>query len=282
MFKDNFVVALKVNGKVLREGEDSVKVPFNTEYSIFLKNLESKKAVVKIFVDGEDVLDGKKLIVHPNSDLELEGYFKDTAAKNKFKFIEKTKQIEDFRGNRIDDSLIRVEFWFEKDKPIVQDVLHHHRDIYHSWWWGYPYSPQLWWGYPYSPQLRSPWDTFRYDYPDITWNTTGGGTSSASFDINNQDSQINCNYSNSFENNTFNEDGITVKGQEINQQFGQGYTSDLEEQSHVIILKIKGFVFDKKKVETPLFVNDKLICKICGTSNRSIYKHCTNCGALLE
>ena len=272
MFKDNFVVALKVNGKVLREGEDSVKVPFNTEYSIFLKNLESKKAVVKISVDGEDVLDGKKLIVHPNSDLELEGYFKDTAAKNKFKFIEKTKQIEDFRGNRIDDSLIRVEFWFEKDKPIVQDVLHHHRDIYHSWWWGYPYSPQL----------RSPWDTFRYDYPDITWNTTGGGTSSASFDINSQDSQINCNYSNSFENNTFNEDGITVKGQEINQQFGQGYTSDLEEQSHVIILKIKGFVFDKKKVETPLFVNDKLICKICGTSNRSIYKHCTDCGALLE
>jgi len=272
MFKDNFVVALKVNGKVLREGEDSVKVPFNTEYSIFLKNLESKKAVVKISVDGEDVLDGKKLIVHSNSDLELEGYFKDTAAKNKFKFIEKTKQIEDFRGNRIDDSLIRVEFWFEKDKPIVQDVLHHHRDIYHSWWWGYPYSPQL----------RNPWDTFHYDYPDITWNTTGGGTSSASFDINSQDSQINCNYSNSFENNTFNEDGITVKGQEINQQFGQGYTSDLEEQSHVIILKIKGFVFDKKKVETPLFVNDKLICKICGTSNRSIYKHCTNCGALLE
>jgi len=204
----------------------------------------------------------------------LEGYMKNNIARNKFKFIEKTKQIEDFRGNRIDDSLIRVEFTFEKDEPLIQDVIHHHRHrhVYDYWWWGYPYSHPL----------QSPWDTFHYDYPEITWNTTGGGTSSASFDINSQDSQINCNYSNSSENNTFNEDGITVKGQEINQQFGQGYTSDLEEQSHVIILKIKGFVFDKKKVEAPLFVNDKLICKICGTSNRSVHKFCSNCGVFLE
>ena len=281
MFKDSFVVALKVDGKVLREGKDgSVKVPFGTDYSMLLKNLESKKAVVKISVDGEDVLDGKKLIVNSNSDLELEGYMKNNIASNKFKFIEKTKQIEDFRGNRIDDSLIRVEFTFEKDKPVVQDVIHHHhhRHVHDYWWWRNTY--------------HYPWDTFHYDYPYTSWDSGGSGgsqrgSSSAAisssnegnYTVNNQNVSLNNTI---FGNDDFNEEGITVKGSVINQQFAQGYTNELEEQSHVITLKIKGFVFDKKKVEIPFFVNDKLICKTCGESNNSTHKFCKNCGTFLE
>jgi len=44
----------------LRENKDEVNIGFGQEYSIYLKNLDSKKAIVKISVDGTDVLNGNQ------------------------------------------------------------------------------------------------------------------------------------------------------------------------------------------------------------------------------
>jgi len=300
MFSDKFVVALKVDGKVLREKGSSVQIPFNTEYSILLKNLESKKAVVKISVDGEDVLDSNKLIVFPNAEIELDGYMKDSIAKNRFKFIEKTKQIEEYRGNRVDDSLIRVEFWFEQDEPIVTHTYNHHHN-YNQYDYYYPWY--IYHGYP--------WGVWHPNGGTVTYTSSDGsgfnnGNKSitlpnedfGNFDdngFNNGNNPITVNNMSFTENSVSsvfsadnltlgntNEDGITVKGTEINQEFNRGYTRELESQSHVITLKIKGFVSDKKKVKAPLFVNDKPICGTCGEKNDSTHKYCKNCGTFLE
>jgi len=114
VFKEKFVAVVKVDGKILREHNGIVTIPFGKEYSILLKNLNSVKSVVKISIDGKDVLNGDQIIISPNNSTELEGFLKGKCVSNKFKFIQKTKDIQDFRGDRVDDGIIRIEYKFEK------------------------------------------------------------------------------------------------------------------------------------------------------------------------
>lgn len=123
MYKDNFIVALKHKGKVLRELDDIVELPFGSEYSIMLKNKNSVKAVTSIEVDGENALDNKRLIVKPNDSVELKGFMKGNKVHNNFKFINKTKEITDYRGDRLDDGLIRVEYTFEKPEKENNEFI---------------------------------------------------------------------------------------------------------------------------------------------------------------
>lgn len=115
MYNSKFVASIKCDGSILRENGETVYLPFGSEYSILLKNLESRKALVGITIDGEDVLDGVKLVISPNETVNLERFYN---RKNKFKFIEKTEKISEHRGDRIDDGLIRISFKFEQQRPV--------------------------------------------------------------------------------------------------------------------------------------------------------------------
>lgn len=114
MYNNKFVVVIKHNNKICREHGDTVYLPFGSEYEIGLKNLHTTNAVVNITIDGQDVLDGNSLVVAPNMDTTIEGFMSGNVVRNRFKFIRKTKRIEQYRGNRIDDGIVRVEFRFEK------------------------------------------------------------------------------------------------------------------------------------------------------------------------
>lgn len=117
MYNSGLVAVVKSNGKILREDKDVCFLPFNSEYSLLIKNLETRTAVIKISIDGQDVLDGTSLVLRPNTQINLEGFLKGNQATNKFKFINKTQGISDYRGDRIDDGIIRIEYWFEKYQP---------------------------------------------------------------------------------------------------------------------------------------------------------------------
>ncbi len=117
MYNSGLVAVIKSNGKILREDKDICFLPFNSEYSLLIKNLETRTALIKISIDGQDVLDGTSLVLLPNTQINLEGFLKGNQATNKFKFINKTKEISDYRGDRIDDGIIRIEYWFEKYQP---------------------------------------------------------------------------------------------------------------------------------------------------------------------
>jgi hypothetical protein len=105
MYSNKLAVAIKANGKVLREFEDSVYLPFGSEYSIFIKNKNSVRASVKIEIDGADVTEGVSLVVNPNDEIELERFIKNgnLRAGNRFKFIERSGAIERHRGIGVDD-----------------------------------------------------------------------------------------------------------------------------------------------------------------------------------
>lgn len=120
MYDNRFVVALKHNGKVLREFGDIVYLPFGEEYSIYLKNLNNRRAQVSVSIDGSDVGDGSTFIINANSEMEIKRYIKNgnLTNGNAFKFIERTSAVEDHRGAKIDDGILRVEFWYEQELKL--------------------------------------------------------------------------------------------------------------------------------------------------------------------
>lgn len=263
-YKDYFVVEVKENGKILRVKDGSVFLPFGSEYSLLLKNLNSRRASVKVSIDGEDVLDGHSLILHPNTDFELLGYLQGTIAKNKFKFIQKTGQIQEHRGDRIDDGILRVEFAYEQSKP--KTILRE----YHETYYHYNCHPfTTYWTYDISkgPTFES----------SNRHSLIGDGTRSC---CNQFFSSKNENVSNNL-SQPLPDEGITVKGEECNQQFYYGSIGKLEEPE-VIVINLKGFSVSGKEVKQPLTVKDKITCSTCGTKSKSSFRFCPNCGTFLE
>ncbi len=254
-FKKNFIVVVKHKGRILRERDGSVSLPFGSEYSILLKNLETVNAVAEITVDGKDVLKGNGVIVAPNTSTELKGFMgKGITVRNKFRFIEKTDDIKNFRGDRPDDGIIRVKFRFEENcEPI--------------WYISEPIKPDC----PVKPlgrfsEKRSDWtsDSFAY-FSSNNMLSVAEDTSSMA-----------------------NKDGITVRGSETNQQFHYGSTGTLEDKEYVIVIRLMGAVQhmvpteSRSKVKKPVMVRTKLQCASCGRRWKSSYKFCPSCSTFLD
>lgn len=249
MYNSKFVVAIKSKGNVLKEFKDNVYIKFGSEYSIFLKNLNTKRAIVNISVDGNNVSsDG--LVIGAGEYIDLERSISNNNLKkgNRFKFIERTENIEKHRGIGAEDGIISVEFQFEKQKQIRQ----------------YPIEPTIWgklnddYRYSKSISLDSPLRTRSINNNGITF-----GVASASNPV--------CNY------NT----GITVAGSESNQQFVTVSSFDLEDEKHVIILRLLGET-EQTKIEQTVTVKTKQKCTTCGKVNKVGCKFCSECGTALE
>jgi hypothetical protein len=277
-YKDQFVVEVKADGQILRVRDGAVYLPFGCEYSILLKNLNSRNASVKVSIDNEDVLDGNILIIPPLMTHELKGFFRGTTVRNAFRFIQKTKQIQDHRGDRVDDGLVRVEFAFEKPKPepTIKKVIHEiHEHHYHKTHW---------------PKYTL------YDGPGWTYYSTGDSNASepnnAVFSCNSNEilrsrsvGASNVSVNSLGVEASFNapnvDEGITVKGNELNEQYNYSMIGELE-QSSVIVIQLKGMQRSSGVVvQEPITVSTKLECSSCGTKSKSSFKFCPNCGTFL-
>lgn len=293
MYSQKYIASLKVGGKILRETNGTVSLPFGSEYGVLLKNLNSRRATVKVTVDGQDATDGTKLILPANGSIELERFIKNGNLKsgNRFKFIERTSKIEDHRGIKEDDGLIRVEFWAEKEVVDVPVVRRYYYDEYH---------PRYQYYYPYWPYHR---------YTDIRL----GGSQTGDLNWGGSSLQASCNNSQFVQSGNIgsagegflrsadsglsgqiqaqnmscqtmdlsNDAGITVPGSKSDQQFQSSYGFQTESNSHVIVLQLKGFVGDKPVI-TPVTVDRKPVCPTCGTTNKPQNKFCKECGTGLQ
>ncbi len=119
------VACVKVGGKILREDGSTVTLPFGSEYSVLVKNLNTTRIKVKVSIDGTEATENVWLVVEPNSDLELERFIRNgnLSAGNRFKFIERTESIEQHRGIKADDGLIRIEYQVEKRTVVDAESL---------------------------------------------------------------------------------------------------------------------------------------------------------------
>jgi hypothetical protein len=306
VYNEKFVVVVVCNGRILREvrkdGQDFVRLPFSSDYGLRFKNFSSQRAVVSIEIDGQDVLNSNRIIVPANETIDLDGFMDGNQVKHAFRFIKKTDEIVAHRGDRVEDGFIRVEWQFEKQPPEIQVTEHIHHDYwYHDWY--YPYWPYR---YPWHP--RYPHDFYgpyysTYVQGDKTYavgqtqdsilRSMGGGTQSCSNQIS---SNINSAQNFTAQNNTLQppeigaEEGITVHGKDVNQQWSSAWMGELETTKHSIIFRLVGQTEkaeDSKTTKTeevkkPVFVDSKIICSSCGKSNKSDVKFCPNCGTNLQ
>ena len=260
MYKNNFVAVIKCEGRILRERENgNVYLPFGSEYSILLKNKDNRRAVVEVEVDGVNVLNNSKLIFAGNEEQEIVGFMRDLTTTNKFKFIQKTKEIQDFRGDRIDDGLIRISYQFENmfKTPLMV-----------------PY-------YNFVNVDFTPQPTPKHPNGTISCGTTSyGGVNGISSDVySNNNVCYNVTANNS---NPRSDEGITVKGLEVKQKYTYANVGYLDYSVHTIVLHLKGISDLKKSITKPLTVKSKIVCSTCGRKNRSSNRCCYNCGTFLN
>ena len=302
MYNSKLVCCVKANGKILREFKDTVLIPFGTEYEFLIKNLHTTRAVVNIFIDGDNVVEGG-LVIEAGQEVALERYIKNgnLTEGNRFKFIERTNSIEQHRGVKVEDGLVRIEFQFEKVLPTYQK------------------TSSLF----YPPGVRG-WSDFRIgdingsiatgEYKGVTDKFTlaasgavlqanvGGAlrgidtsqngqataaTASAAVDqylaANNirtndchmHDGQATMDYA------PLNDAGITVPGSKSTQRFQATTLGQLEAEKHSIVLKLVGETADNKPVTAPVTVKTTQKCSTCGRVNKATSKYCVECGTAL-
>lgn len=261
MYRNMLAAAVKANGKFLREFGDKVYVPFGQEYSLFIRNMASVRAQVKVSIDDQDVLNGSSLVVDSNGSINIERYLKDLDKGNKFKFIERTKSVEDHRGAKVADGLIRIEFQFERK---VYPTLYRNPPV-----WSDPgYKPEhTWYGTRLGGQL---WNgTY-----EKSFTTCAVGQTATSTDSTFASSSVTRGLAT-------NDVGITVPGSESNQKFQVCSGFPLQDEVNVMVIQLLGETEDRK-IEAPVIVKRNVECVTCGRKNKQKNKFCAECGTALE
>lgn len=254
-YNSKFVATIRASGKILREFGDTVYLPFGSEYSIVLKNLNTVRALVNIYIDGKDVVSGG-LVMMPGQTVDLERWVTagSLAQGNKFKFIERTSKIEAHRGITIEDGLVRIVYKFES--PTYNRTL-----------------------------LAMPVQDMRYADPYIHNLNTGLPANSfiTPVSANSVNTQVSDSASVTASTGTLRSlnapaPGITVPGGVSNQQFCAATSFLTEDKSHCIILRLSGEVPDQGEVSSPVTVKTKPKCVTCGHTNKASAKFCSECG----
>jgi hypothetical protein len=255
MYNQKLVASIKANRKVLREFKDTVYIPFASEYSILIKNLNTVRAVVNVFIDGEDQVPGG-LVLNAGQEIDLERSVKsgNLTEGNRFKFIERTGAVEQHRGIKLEDGIIRIEYQFERP-PISVNTMP---------------------AYQWNSVLRGIQDgsitasgASGSTYPGVTCSATYSSTS-ASINAMNVSAQ------------SFNDAGITVAGSKSTQSFTTTHVGALEAEKHSIVLKLLGETPDNKPIQKAVTVKHKPKCVTCGKQNKAHAKFCVECGTSLE
>jgi hypothetical protein len=303
MYQDKLVTAVKVAGKVLREdksavGVQTVFVPFGSEYTIFIKNKNSLRAKVRVEIDGVDATEGTSLILGPNESIDFERFLKASNMEEglKFKFIERTKKIEDGpRGIGAEDGLLRIEYEFEQQKPAFIPGPVYGGPVYRTYTPSYPWGTLMNASYSDTAggatitstanMVRSMGNRLRAS--SASSDEAGGGIAqgmNAMFSANasaasaiGDDVQFSSTMDSAPVDVPKNEAGITVGGSVSDQKFVVGAWFPTDGVKHVMILKLLGQVGDKK-VEKAVTVKTKIECPTCGTSNAHGAKFCKECG----
>jgi hypothetical protein len=279
MYQSKLVASLKANGKILREFKDTVYIPFGSEYSFLLKNLHTQRAVVNIFIDGDDVVEGG-VVLEPGREVDLERYIKNgnLTEGNRFKFIERTAAIEDGpRGVKLEDGLIRIEFQYEQPRPVIDRMKDqwNTKNIDSIYLQGgfYGATPT---SYNVNGTLRS-----------VDWSKNGEITAqaaSASVDKYCADNGISNNMElhDGAATMDWNDVGITVPGSKSTQKFTHVTMGAMEAEKHSMVIKLLGETPDNKPVLKPVTVERKPKCVTCGKQNKAHAKYCVECGTALE
>jgi hypothetical protein len=298
MYNQKLVASLKANGKILREFKDTVYIPFGSEYSFLIKNLNTTRALVNVFIDGENVIEGG-LVLNAGQEVDLERYVKNGNLKegNRFKFIERTSAVEEHRGTKLEDGLIRIEFQFEKPPMRINELPDWQKNQIFA---GIRNGTINAVGAMGSSEYPGTTDKFTLTASGSVSQMNVGGVlrgidtsqngnatfASATAAVNSYCAQngivSKSEVHDGMATMDWNDVGITVPGSKSTQSFSTTYMGAMEDEKHTIVLKLLGETPDNKPVAKPVTVKHKPKCVTCGKLNKAHAKFCVECGTALE
>jgi len=290
MYGNKLAAAIKVNGKVLREFKDTVHIPFGSEYAITIRNLHTTRAVVSVYIDGDNVVPGG-LVLNAGQSIDLERSIRNNnlTEGNRFKFIERTSTIEDHRGIGVEDGLVRIEYQFEQPRPILH-IPTWTTTTTTTW----PAQPWYSTNNTVSGVTGSTGDRFSVTASGAVSQMNVGGvlrgvdhskgeaTKAAATAAINQVAPQSSAVHDGSATMDWNDTGITVPGSKSTQSFQTTTVGILESATHNLIFKIVGDLGHNKPVSKPVTVKHKPKCQTCGKQNKAHAKFCVECGTALE
>lgn len=244
-YSNRFVANVIVDGHIQKESNwnqyGSINIPFGSEYSLRFRNKHNRRAVVKFFIDGENV-SGNGYVISASDYIDVERHFdKDRA----FKFVElDSEDAYDAGKNGPDDGskgLIEAHFYLEKTKPVLWQAVANDA-----------YWPKL--NNPHIPTCGIP--------PEIKCSTQAPYGSSRSLTSNTPEMQP----------------GVTVEGNSTGQHFSSAYI-EVERNYTTIKLLLKGHL-EEEQVDLMQSV-DAVYCTNCGTKRVMKANFCGHCGKKL-
>ena len=128
VYNNRFVLAILVNGRPQKElANGTVKLPFGVEYVLRLRNKNNRRALVKIFIDGENV-SGNGYIIPANDYVDIKRH---SEVDRSFKFVAlDSEEAIDYGKNGPNPDkvkgVIEAQFSLEKETPKPVEVHHHH------------------------------------------------------------------------------------------------------------------------------------------------------------
>ena len=251
MYASKLAVAVKHRGKALQEFGETIYLPFGSEYSLLIKNLNTVRAAVKVKIDGVDVTQGVNLVVQPNSSIELERFIKNgnLNAGNRFKFLQRTAAVAQHRGTRLEDGLIQITWSFEVPRAQFIGQIVGQAGLLNA-------NP--------APLFNGNAVGSMYHHvPGTTGNPSWSATSTVSPSPAPK--------------------GITGPGSVSNQQFAPVGWFQTEAVSHAMVLQLAGEAQSVGTVSNAVYTRTKVDCTVCGSKgNKTSAKFCSDCGASLN
>ena len=217
--------------------------------------------------------------------MDLKGFVRETYDSDEnraFRFIEKTDQISQHRGDKIEDGLIKITYQFEKERPVfnydhyVRPAIYREEHHHHH----------------YDRRVRTPRTPFDYGQPYcgatnnvMSKGVRGMNVSDSTFSANAHTLGVDGNVSvtnASFSHDgaacmdvnlgatvdSFSDAGITVEGQATGQSFQRGHIGTLEREKHSIIFQLKG-IDQNEEVAKPVTVQLKKNVRLVGRAGKA-------------
>lgn len=245
MYRNQYVLAIRDQSKkVLREIDGKVYLPFNTEYSLLLKNASNSGALCKVSIDGTDVLGGDEIFIPAGSSSDLERFITDgnKASGKKFMFVPlSNSQVQDPTSGS--NGLVEVHFWATEPDYYSTPCRSFGKSIR-------PNSGTFDGG---NMMFSASVGSARVSAAAVDYSATLGATPTAA--------------------------GATVAGSDSNQKFGTVYGKTKVGEATVLRLQLMGRVAGETE---PILVNTPLFCTTCGKAVKFTHSFCSRCGTAVQ
>lgn len=122
VYSNRFVMCVVLNGKPVSElANGTVQLPFGSEYSLRFHNKNDRRAVVKFFIDGENV-SGNGYVINAHDSIEIHRH---AAFDSSFKFVslESGDAIAQGKSGPNHDKVkgtIEARFYLEKERKFIK------------------------------------------------------------------------------------------------------------------------------------------------------------------